>query len=68
MARMVTVRFIDGAIEQVPPSLLKELIELREIIAFERSEGWVYIGKAAIRRKLKPIQGPGQRAYDIYLE
>lgn len=68
MARTVKVRFIDGAIEQIPASLLKELIELREIIAFERAEGWVYIGKAAIRRKLRPIRGPGQRAYDIYLE
>ncbi|ACM21190.1 hypothetical protein Geob_2845 [Geotalea daltonii FRC-32] len=68
MARMVNVIFIDGAIEPVPPSLLKELISLREIRAFERTEGWVYIGQAPIRRKLKPIKGPGQRSYDIYLE
>jgi hypothetical protein len=68
MARMVNVLFIDGVIEPVPPSLLKELISLREITAFERTEGWVYIGQAPIRRKMKPIKGPGQRAYDIYLE
>lgn len=67
MARMVNVRFIDGVVEAVQPSILNELIGLREIIAFERTEGWVYIGKAPIRRKLKPIQGPGQRSYDIYL-
>lgn len=67
MTRMVKVIFSDGVMEQVQPSLLKELIALREITAFEREEGWAYIGQAPIRRKLKPIKGRGQRCYDIYL-
>lgn len=68
MARTVKVIFTDGVVEQVQPSLIRELIFLREILAFERAEGWVYIGQAPLRRKLKPIKGPGQRSYDIFLD
>ena len=64
---LIQVKYLDGEIETVPSSLLNELIDLKEIVAFKRSNGWVYIGQDHIRNKLKPFKGPGLRAYDIYL-
>lgn len=65
---MIKVKYADGETETVPASALNELINLREIVAFQRAEGWVAIGQAPLRKRLRPIQGPGQRAYDIYLD
>lgn len=67
MARTVNVIFTDGAVKAVPPSLIKDLITVGEIVAFERLEGWAFIGQSRIRKKLRPIEGTGQRAYDVYL-
>jgi hypothetical protein len=64
----VNVIYSDGTVEAVPSSMLRELISLREIIAFQRAEGWVYIGQAPLRRKMQPFKGPGQRAYDVFLD
>jgi len=51
----------------VPALLIKDLIELKEIVALERAEGWAYVDEAPMRAKLNPIDGPGRRFYDIYL-
>jgi len=63
----INVIYSDGTVEAVPSSMLKELISLREIVAFQRAAGWVYIGQAPLRRKLQPFKGQGLRAYDVFL-
>ena len=67
MSRMINVILTDGVIATVPALLINDLIKLREIVALERAEGWAYLDEAPMRKKLKYIDGPGRRSYDVYL-
>ncbi|ACM19917.1 hypothetical protein Geob_1559 [Geotalea daltonii FRC-32] len=63
----VRVMYADGVVDSVPASVIGRLIELHQIVAFERSSGWVCIGEDPIRQRMQPYGGPGKRGYDEYL-
>jgi putative N-acetylmannosamine-6-phosphate epimerase len=50
---LIRVRFKDGRIDLVPSQKLDELIVMSEIEQFERSAGWVTVGKDPIRSTLR---------------
>jgi putative N-acetylmannosamine-6-phosphate epimerase len=50
---LIRVRFKDGRIDLVPSQKLDELIVMSEIEQFERSAGWVTLGKDPIRSTLR---------------
>jgi len=47
--RLISVRLQDGSIDNVPKPLLNTMIETHEITEFKRKDGWVVIGRDAIR-------------------
>ena len=49
----IRVRYKDGRIDLVPSKKLDELIIMSEIEEFERSTGWVTLGKDPIRSSLR---------------
>ncbi|MBJ6725779.1 GSU3473 family protein [Geomesophilobacter sediminis] len=55
----------DGKIELAPAREIDLLIQEGEITAFCRAEGWVVIGKDAIRTTQVPYSGVGRRWSDI---
>lgn len=50
---LIRVRYKDGRIALVPSSGLDELIVMSAIEQFERSAGWVKVGKDPIRSTLR---------------
>lgn len=59
---LIRVRYKDGRIDLVPSSKLDELIVMSEIEQFERSAGWVRVGKDPIRSTLRGhYSGPERR-------
>ncbi len=50
---LIRVRFKDGRIDLVPSRQLDELIVMSEIEQFERSTGWVTVGRDPIRSTLR---------------
>lgn len=59
---LIRVRFKDGRIDLVPSRKLDELIIMSEIDEFERSSGWVTVGKDPIRSTLRGVySGPERR-------
>ena len=50
---LIRVRYNDGKIDLVPSGGLDELIIMSEIEQFERSTGWVTVGKDPIRSTLR---------------
>jgi len=50
---LIRVRYKDGRIDLVPSKKLDELILMSEIEQFERSTGWVTLGKDPIRSSLR---------------
>ena len=47
--REVSVIYQDGMMDMVKPQKLQGLIESDEIIKFQRSDGWVYLGIDPVR-------------------
>lgn len=62
---MLKVRFANGEEGTVPSYGLDYLIHEKKIIAFQRSDGWVHIGKDKIRKKQEPFNRAGMRDYDF---
>ena len=59
---LIRVRFKDGRIDLVPSRKLDELIVMSEIEQFERSAGWVTVGKDPVRSTLRgSYSGPERR-------
>jgi hypothetical protein len=52
---LIRVRYIDGRIDLIPTHNLDELIVMSEVDQFERSSGWVTIGKDPIRSTLRGV-------------
>ena len=50
---LIRVRYKDGRIDLIPSQTLNELIVMSEIEQFERSAGWVTVGKDPIRSTLR---------------
>jgi len=50
---LIRVRYKDGKIDLVPSCGLNEMIVMSEIDQFERSSGWVTLGKDPIRSTLR---------------
>ncbi len=59
---LIRVRYKDGRIDLVPSRKLDELIMMSEIDKFERSSGWVTVGRDPIRSTLRGLySGPERR-------
>ena len=59
---LIRVRFKDGRIDLVPSRKLDELIVMSEIEQFERTAGWVTVGKDPVRSTLRgSYSGPERR-------
>jgi len=59
---LIRVRYKDGRIDLVPSRRLDELIVMSEIEQFERSAGWVKVGRDPIRSTLRGhYTGPERR-------
>lgn len=62
---LVRVRFRDGRIDLVPSKKLDELIVMSDIEQFERSSGWVTLGRDPVRSTIRGhYSGPDRRAKD----
>lgn len=60
---LIRVRYKDGRIDLIPSQKLNELIVMSEIQQFERSAGWVVVGKDPIRSTLRgQYVGPERRS------
>jgi len=49
LIKLIPVRYPDGQVDKIPLPLLNTLIETHKIIEFKRKEGWVIIGRDAVR-------------------
>lgn len=59
---LIRVRYKDGRIDLVPSGTLDELIVMSDIEQFERSTGWVTIGKDPVRSTIRGhYSGPERR-------
>ncbi|MCF6266180.1 MAG: hypothetical protein L3J57_06505 [Desulfuromusa sp.] len=59
---LIRVRYLDGRIDLIPSMRLEELIVMSEIEQFERSAGWVTVGKDPVRSTLRgQYNGPERR-------
>lgn len=59
---LIRVRYKDGRIDLVPSRKLDELIVMSEIEQFERSAGWVTVGKDPVRSTIRGgYSGPDRR-------
>ena len=59
---LIRVRYKDGRIDLVPSGKLDELIVMSEIEQFERSSGWVVLGRDPIRSAIRgAYNGPERR-------
>lgn len=47
--KLITVKYPDGQINDIPTVLLNTMIETKKIVGFKRKDGWVIIGKDSIR-------------------
>lgn len=50
---LIRVRYKDGRIDLIPSQNLDELIVMSKIDQFERSAGWVVVGRDPIRSTLR---------------
>ncbi|MCD6186692.1 MAG: hypothetical protein J7K09_00895 [Desulfuromusa sp.] len=50
---LIRVRYKDGRINLIPSKNLDELIVMSEIDQFERSTGWITVGRDPIRSTLR---------------
>jgi hypothetical protein len=55
----------NGEEKIVPTYMLDYLIGNNKIIAFQRADGWVHIGRDRIRKSQLPLIGPGDRWDDF---
>ena len=62
----IKVIYNDGNTGLVFSSTLDHLINMNEIVAFCRSEGWVRIDRDPIRKSSQPLVGPGKRFNEIF--
>jgi hypothetical protein len=61
----ITVIFDNGDERTVPAYMLDYLIREKRIVAFQRSDGWVQIGRDPIRKSQLPLTRPGERWNDF---
>lgn len=61
----ITVMFPNGDEKSVPSYMLDYLIREEKIVAFQRSSGWVHIGRDPIRKAQHPLSGSGERWSDF---
>lgn len=61
----ITVIFHNGEEKKVPSYMLDYLIREHKIIAFQRSSGWVHIGRDPIRKSQQPLTRAGERWSDF---
>jgi hypothetical protein len=47
--------------DSVPPHVLDRMLTYGEIYAFERSSGWVIVGRDPVRKARGPYYGPERR-------
>ena len=60
--REIAVVYQDGMMDMVEPQVLQGLIKEDEIVKFQRTDGWVYLGIDPIRRIPDMLyQGPERR-------
>ena len=57
----INVVYKDGIKDSISPALLNTLITAKQVIQFERSSGWVTIGKDTIRGTGRPFSGAERR-------
>jgi hypothetical protein len=62
----ISVIYNNGDTGVVLSSTLDYLINMNEIVAFCRSEGWVRIDRDPIRKSSQPLEGPGKRFDEIF--
>lgn len=47
--------------DSVPPYVLNRMLACGEVHAFERSSGWVFVGRDPIRSTVRPFNGSDRR-------
>jgi len=57
----IRVRFADNQIREVPSRDLDRLIRSGQIVAFERSSGWIEVGSAPIRKGAAAVAEPEEK-------
>lgn len=61
----ISVIFANGDERQVPAYMIDYLIREKKITAFQRSEGWVQVGRDPIRKAQQPLTRSGERWSDF---
>jgi len=61
----IQVIYDNGIAGVASKTALDHLINMKEIVAFCRSDGWVRIDSGPIRTRPQPFEGPGKRFNDI---
>ena len=67
---LIRVMYDDGRLGVVKPQLLDKLLEEKNVTSFMRSEGWVVVGRDAIRscRRSLGYSGAERRTLNVPLE
>lgn len=65
---METIRIVlqDGRERSVSKHELQQLIVMRKIWFFERSDGWAVMGRDSMRRRLTTPSATDRRAHSVY--
>lgn len=60
---LIRVMYEDGRFDMVKPNLLESLLQNNTVTSFKRSEGWVVVGRDAIRssQSSQAYNGPDRR-------
>jgi hypothetical protein len=61
----MSVILANGEGKNVPAYMLDFLIREKKIVAFQRSDGWVHIGRDSIRKVQLPLINTGERWSDF---
>lgn len=64
-AMKISVVYRDGSEQAVSKAHLQFLIATRQIMFFKRSEGWVVIGRDAMRNRRQSFEGMERRDYGV---
>ena len=62
---MIRVMYDDGRFDMVKPQVLESLLQSNTVTSFKRAEGWVVVGRDAIRNShpAQEYNGPDRRIF-----
>lgn len=64
---LIRVLYRDNTYDMVKDSRLDDLISAKKVVSFERSSGWVTVGRDPVRGVGGPYRGPERRSQKVWV-